>query len=116
MYKVSSSSSKFKRKLPDDDDDQDDYRGKKYYPEYKYEDEDSTAAETARPPSASAVTGASGNLPRHGAGVAMTPMGTTATDPELEARFQQSLTLGGSRPGTAGSRPGTAGSRPCWLE
>ena len=73
-----------------------------------------TAAETARPPSA--VTGASGNLPRHGAGVAMTPMGTTATDPELEARFQQSLTLGGSRPGTAGSRPGTAGSRPCWLE
>ena len=48
-------------------------------------------------------------------------------DPELEARFQESLTLGasmgGSRPGTAGSgagtagsRPGTASSRPIWLE
>ena len=73
-----------------------------------------TARVTARAPLA--VTGASGNVPGHGAGLAMPAMGTTATDPELEARFQQSLTLGGSRPGTAGSRPGTAGSRPCWLE
>jgi hypothetical protein len=76
-----------------------------------------TARVTARAPLA--VKGA-GIVPGHGAGLAMPAMGsesgTTATDPELEARFQQILTLGGSRPGTAGSRPGTAGSRPCWLE
>ena len=82
---------------------------------------------TSRPPSAQAsgrlVAERGGPPPAAAAAAAMMTL-----DPELEAKFQESLTLGdtmtSSRPGTASSRPGTAGSRPgtavsqrpCWLD